>query len=58
MSLTSYEDLEETGVAYLRLRNAAQRADRIISDVAADLDCLFQRAELLQAQLALREALE
>jgi hypothetical protein len=52
-------DLQETGFKVLRLTNAIQRAEKVLTRLASDKDIdMFARAEAREALLILREAME
>jgi hypothetical protein len=58
-NLTSHCDLEETGLAYLRLKNATHRAERSLTHLLEDEELeMFAKAEVRSAILILREAME
>lgn len=53
------DDLEETGLAYLQLRNAAVKVNARLTEIYNDADTGFMiRSDILNAMLILREALE
>lgn len=54
-----FDDLEETGLAYLQLRNAAIKVNDKLISIYNDPDVSFMiRSDILNVMLIVREALE